>query len=48
MRRKSLCKAKLVVTVESYKGKPITTENPHITIRTISVFDNRTNEFWSE
>ena len=48
MRRKSLSKAKLVVTVESYKGKPIAIENPHITIRTISVFDTRINEFWSE
>lgn len=48
MRRKSLNEAKLVVTVESYKGKPMTPENPYLTIRTVSVFDNRTGEFWSK
>lgn len=48
MRRKTLHKAKLVVTVESYKDKPVLTDNPHITIRTASVYDNRTGEFWSE
>lgn len=48
MRRKSLNEAKLVVTVESYKGKPITPENPNLTIRTVSVFDTRTGDFWSK
>lgn len=48
MRTKTLHKAKLVITVESYKDKPIVNDNPHITIRTVSVYDNRTNEFWNE
>lgn len=37
MRTKTLQNAKLVITVESDKR----------TIKTISVFDNRTNEFWT-
>lgn len=48
MKRKTLQQAKLVVTVESYKGKSIVEDNPHLTIQTVSVYDNRTNEFWSE
>lgn len=48
MRRKLLNEAKLVVTVESYKGKLITPENPNLTIRTVSVFDTRTGDFWSK
>jgi len=48
MRAKTLHKAKLVVTIESYKDKLIVEDNPHIMIRTVSVYDNRTNEFWSE
>ena len=48
MRRKTLQQAKLVVTVESYKGKSIVENNPHLTIQAVSVYDNRTNEFWSE
>jgi hypothetical protein len=39
MRTKTLNNAKLVVTVESIKGQQ--------TINTMSVFDNRTNEFWN-
>lgn len=40
MRRKSLSNAKLVVTVEGNKasGK----------IKTVSVFDNRTQDYWTE
>ncbi len=40
MKRKTLCKAKLVVMVESNKitGK----------IRTVSTLDNRTQKYWSE
>lgn len=40
MRRKTLHKAKLVVKIESDRttGK----------IRTVSIFDNRTQEYWSE
>ena len=38
MRRKSLSNAKLVVTVESNKATG--------RIRTVSVFDNRTQEYW--
>lgn len=39
MRRKILCKAKLIVKLESDRttGK----------IRTISIFDNRTQKYWS-
>lgn len=48
MRTKILHNAKLIVTVESYKNKPIVDDNPLLTIRTVSVYDNRTNEFWSE
>lgn len=48
MRTKILSKAKLVVTVESCKNEPIVNDNPHITIRTVSVFDNRTNEYWTK
>lgn len=40
MRRKSLYKAKLIVTVKSDKKKG--------EIRTVSVFDNRTGEYWPE
>lgn len=40
MRRKSLSDAKLVVTVESDKSTG--------RIRTVSVYDNRTQEYWSE
>lgn len=40
MRKKTLWKAKLVVTVEAHRGNG--------EIRTISVFDNRTNEYWPE
>lgn len=39
MRRKTLCKAKLIIVVEGDKttGK----------IRTTSIFDNRTQQYWS-
>lgn len=47
MRTKTLHNAKLVVTVESYKNRLIVNDNPNITIRTVSVYDNRTGEFWS-
>lgn len=40
MRTKSLHKAKLVVEVESEKGSD--------RITTVSVFDNRENDYWSE
>lgn len=40
MRKKSIHKAKLIVSVESYKQtKEITT---------VSVFDNRTQKYWTE
>lgn len=40
MRKKTLWKAKLVVTVEGHRKSG--------EIHTVSVFDNRTNEYWSE
>ena len=46
--RKILKQAKLIVAVESYKGKSIVENNPNLTIQTLSIYDNRTNEFWSE
>jgi len=39
MRKKALCKAKLVIRVESDKVTG--------TIRTFSIFDNRTQKYWS-
>ncbi len=48
MRTKTLHKAKLIITVESYKNKSPIKDNPHIKILTTSVYDNRTNEFWSK
>lgn len=49
MRTKTIHKAKLIVAIESFKNKPIPLcDNPHMTIHTVSVYDNRTNEFWSE
>ena len=40
MRTKTLNSAKLIITVESNKGEK--------SIQTVSVFDNRTNENWTE
>lgn len=40
MRRKTLSNAKLVVTVESNKATGM--------IKTVSVFDNRTQEYWTK
>ena len=40
MRTKTICNAKLVVNVESNKQDK--------SIKTISIFDNRTNEYWTE
>ena len=51
MRKKILHKAKLIVKVESIKpssDKLLLSVNPRLKIKTISVFDNRTNTFWSE
>lgn len=41
MRRKSLNNAKLIIHVESNK-------NTKKEIKTVSVFDNRTQEYWTE
>lgn len=48
MRIKTLHKAKLVITVESYKNKPVTEDNLNLKIHTESVYDNRINRFWSD
>ncbi len=43
MRRKTLHNAKLVVTIESNRKK-----NDICPIKTVSVFDNRTQTYWTE
>ncbi len=51
MRRKTLYKAKYVIKVDGIKpslNKSWIVNNPHIKIKTTSVFDNRTGEFWTE
>lgn len=49
MRRKMLHKAKLIVKVESFKdGRQLTNNYPLVTIRTVSVYDTRTNKFWDK